>query len=270
MRARLLAVFAAALGVAVSSGYAADALTAREILDKMKVLDATTRKWTDRSQTMTLRIFATRGGERQRTVRVADKRFDEGERKSITFFLSPAEVKGTGFLQWSHKGRDDDQWLYLPEFKRTRRITSQLRDESFMGTDFSYHDLEILGEIQDWTEDDAPSALTGSEALDGHACHVIELRPQQEGMSYSRIVIWLDQEQLVSRKLDFYDRNGTHLKTLTQTDIRNMGTIPTPHRLEMRNLKKGSHTEVELTEVAYNAGVSDDVFTERYLQRGAL
>jgi outer membrane lipoprotein-sorting protein len=206
---------------------------------------------------------------RERTLKVLDKRYADGEDKAISLFLAPPEVKGTGFLQWSHQGRDDDQWLYLPELKRTRRITSRLRDQSFMGTDFSYWDLEILAEIQDWTEPDAPSKLTGSETIDGQACHVIELRPQQKDVLYGKIVIWVDQELLVSRKLEFFGTDGAHLKTLTQQDIRNIGPIPTPHRLEMRSLKKESRTEVDLTDVAYDRDLSDEVFTERQLKRGA-
>jgi outer membrane lipoprotein-sorting protein len=264
-----LMVTAVLMAVGIGSPVPVCALTAREILDRAKELDDTTRKWTDRTQTMTLHIHGKGGGERERTLAVLDKRYADGQDKSISFFLAPPEVKGTGFLQWSLRGRDDDQWLYLPELKRTRRITSRLRDQSFMGTDFSYGDLDILGEIQDWTEQDAPSALTGSEAVDGRACHVIELRPQQRDALYGRIVIWVDQELLVTRKIEFHGTDGTHLKTLTQQDIREVGPIPTAHRLEMRSLKKETRTEVELSDIGYDRGLSDEVFTERQLKRGA-
>lgn len=267
----MLTRFALAVAIAVAvtlAGTPAWALTAREILDKTKQLDDTTRNWTDRQRKMTLVILGKRGGERRRELQVFDKRYPDDEDKSISFFLSPPEVKGTGFLQWAHKQRDDDQWLFLPELKRTRRITAQLRDQSFMGTDFSYRDLEILGEIQGWTEEEAASRLEREEAIDGHACHVIELRPQQDGMPYDRIVMWMDQADLVPRKLDFYDEDGEHVKTLALGDIRPVGPIPTAHTLEMGNVKAGSRTIVELAEVAHDAGLSDDLFTQRYLERG--
>jgi outer membrane lipoprotein-sorting protein len=176
-------------------------------------------------------------------------------------------VKGTGFLQLAHKTGDDDQWLYLPELKRTRRITSNLRDQSFMGTDFSYRDLEILNEIRNWTDKEAPAKLAGEEALDGEPCHVIELAPTQEG-GYAKIVVWMDKEQLVSRKMDFHDKSGKHVKTLLQGDVRDVGGIPTAHHLEMKNVEKGSSTDVKITEVKYDSGLSDDLFTERQLKRG--
>jgi outer membrane lipoprotein-sorting protein len=261
-----VALMAAALGLALVAP--AHAVTAREVLDKAKALDDTTRNWTDRTRTLTLVIHGKRGGVRRRELKAFDKRYDDDEDRAISFFLSPPEVKGTGFLQWAHKGRDDDQWLYLPELKRTRRITSRLRDQSFMGTDFSYRDLEILGEIQGWTENEAKSRLVGEDTVDGHACHVIELRPQQDDPSYERIVMWMDQKDLVPRKLDFYDTDGEHVKTLALTDIRNVGPIPTAHKLEMRNLQKDSRTIVEIADVAHDTELSDDLFTQRYLERG--
>jgi outer membrane lipoprotein-sorting protein len=242
--------------------------TARQVLDKAKQLDATTRKWSDRIQTLTLSIHGKGGGARERTLQISDKRSPDGEDKTMTFFLAPPEVKGTGFLQWSHPGKDNEQWLYLPEVKRSRRITSQLRDQSFMGTDFSYRDLEILAELRNWTEEQAPSKLTGSENVDGHACWVIELAPTSDDGGYGGIVLWFDKEQLVPRKMTFRDAKGTAVKTLLQTDVKNVGAIPTPHRMEIQTLDKGSRTEVVLTEVKYDTGVGDDFFTERQLQRG--
>ena len=64
-----------------------------------------------------------------------------GEDRAITEFLSPADVKGTKLLTHSHKGEDDDQWLYLPAMKRKKRISGGARSSSFMGSEFSYEDL---------------------------------------------------------------------------------------------------------------------------------
>ena len=51
--------------------------------------------------------------------------------------------KDTGFLTYDYdeSGKDDDQWLYLPALKKTKRIASSDRSGSFMGSDFSYADL---------------------------------------------------------------------------------------------------------------------------------
>src|SRR5262245_27676114 len=113
--------------------------SARQILDRYKALDDGARHWNDRHQKMKLRIFDRRGGERVRELEIYERRLPGDEQKAIVFFLAPAEVKGTGFLAFTHKGRPADQWLYLPELKRVRQITARSRNESFMGTDLSYH-----------------------------------------------------------------------------------------------------------------------------------
>jgi outer membrane lipoprotein-sorting protein len=258
----LLAAFSGPASVATA------APTSREILDQAKKLDDTTRRWTDRTQKMKLTTTDSRGGDRVKELQLQTKRYPGDEDKALSFFLAPPEVKGTGFLQWTHKGADDEQWLFLPEFKRTRRITAQIRDESFMGTDFSYRDLEILAEYPDWTEAEAPSTRTGEETIGGSPCHVIELRPKQDGMTYGRLVLWIDQEKLVARKIDFFDRDDAHVKSLTLDKIRDVGPVPTPHELLMQSLKKGSRTRVEVSDVKYDTGLADDVFTQRYLERG--
>src|SRR5512144_2338571 len=65
-----------------------------------------------------------------------------GDAKQLIRFVAPPEVRGVGFLSLGRAGKSPDQWLYLPSMKRERRIASQDRDASFVGTDFSYEDME--------------------------------------------------------------------------------------------------------------------------------
>ena len=59
--------------------------------------------------------------------------------KSLMFFISPADVKNTGFLTYDYdeSGKDDDQWLYLPALRKTKRIASGDKSGSFMGSDLN-------------------------------------------------------------------------------------------------------------------------------------
>src|SRR5947209_16073551 len=111
MRMRLAVPFVLLIALA---GAARAAETARQILDRRKALDDTTRHWDDRHQKMKLTIADRRGGERVRELELFDRREPGDEQKTILFFLAPAEVKGTGFLAFTHKGRPADQWLNLP------------------------------------------------------------------------------------------------------------------------------------------------------------
>jgi len=259
------------LAVLAAAGSLARAETAREMLDQAKsVNDA--REPKDVSQKMKMTLVDSRGGERVRDIEIYSKSFGHRTRKAITFFLSPPEVKGVGFLAWSYPDKDDDQWLYLPELKRVRQISTNTRKQSFQGSDFSYEDLQLFDEIRDWTEKDATSKLVKEgEVVDGVACVVIELTPQGKDYQYSRFVVWLDRKDSTFRKVEFYDKSdGAVLKTLLLTGFQPIDNLPTPHRIEMANAKKNTKTVMEISEVRYNKGLADDVFTERTLERGKV
>lgn len=263
---RLAAVLTLVTMCGVPSAGAAE--TARQILDRRKALDDGPRHWTDRQEHMKLTIVARSGSERIRDLIVFERREPGDEKKSILFFESPAEVKGTGFLAFTHKGKPADQWLYLPALKRTRQITSQARSESFVGTDLSYQDLDIIQEMPSWTEDDAATSLRGEEAYDGVSCHVIELVPKREDIGYQKIVLWLGADDLMPRKLEFYDAEPEPAKRLLQRDIKVVDGIPVAHHIDVEAPRKGSKTTIESSEVRFNQKLEPELFTQRALERG--
>jgi hypothetical protein len=265
MGTRLLAVLLLSATVA---GAAHAAETARQILDRRKALDDTTRHWDDRHQKMKLTIVDHRGGERVREMDLFDRREPGDEQKTILFFLAPAEVKGTAFLAFTHKGRAADQWLYLPELQRVRQITARTRNESFMGTDLSYHDLDLIQEMTSWTEADARSSLRGEEAIDGTPTYTIELVPQREDIGYRKIVLWLGHEDLVPRRLEFYEDGAEPKKRIAQGEVKLIGEIPVAHHVEVATPAAGSHTMIEIADVQFNQKLDPDLFSQRYLERG--
>jgi hypothetical protein len=265
MRGRAAALGALLLTVA-SAAPAAE--TARQILDRRKALEDGPHHWTDRHQRMKLTIVDKRGGERVRELEVYERRYPGDESKTIVFFQAPAEVKGTGFLAFTHKGRPADQWLYLPELQRVRQITARTRNESFMGTDFSYHDLDLIQEMASWSEDDATSRRRDDETVDGRPTHVIELAPRREDIGYARIVLWLGTDDLVPRRLEFYGDDTAPKKRVGQSEVRAVGPIPTAHRMRVETLATGSHTSIEVSDVQFNQGLEDDLFSQRFLERG--
>src|SRR5438445_11075976 len=241
MRTRLAVPFVLLIALA---GAARAAETARQILDRRKALDDTTRHWDDRHQKMKLTIVG-RSGDRLREMEIYGRREPGDEQKTILFFLAPAEVKGTGFLAFTHKGRAADQWLYLPELQRVRQITARTRNESFMGTDLSYHDLDLIQEMTSWTEADARSSLRGEETVDGIPTYAIEEVPQREDIGYKRVVVWLGHDDLVPRRLELYEDAAEPKKRIAQSDVKSIGAIPVPHHVEVATPAAGSHTVID-------------------------
>ena len=256
------------LGLALFVGRACAAETARQILDRREALDDGPRHWDDRHQKLGFHIADSRGGTRTRELELSEKRYPGDERKAIVFFSSPPEVKGTAFLSFTHKGKPADQWLYLPELQRVRQITANTRNQSFVGTDLTYHDLDILTEMTSWTEADAASSLRGDETIDGVACHVIELAPKRDDIGYKKVVLWLGQADLVPRKLEFFGDAAEPTKRLVQSDVRTVGPIPVAYHTRVETPAAGSSTEIDIAETQFNQKLADDAFTQRALEQG--
>ena len=268
MTFRLLAAFIVG---ALLVPHLSRAESAREMLDAAKAVNDA-REPKDVSQKTKMTLVDSRGGQRVRDLEVYGKSYGHRTRKGITFFLSPPEVKGVGFLSWSYPDKDDDQWLYLPELKRVRQISGASRKQSFQGSDFSYDDLQLADDIHDWTEKDATSKLVrDGETVDGVPCAVIELTLHDKPYDYSRFIVWLDREDSTFRKVEFYDKKDDSLmKTLTLTGFETIGNVPTAHTVEMTNVKKGTKTTIVAYDVRYNRGLADEAFTERALERGKI
>jgi hypothetical protein len=198
-----------------------------------------------------------------------NRRSADGEDKTLLVFLDPPELRSTAFLQFSHRDREAEQWLYLPAYKRVRQITSRSKRESYGGTDFSFADLEILSDVIEWTEDDARSNLRGSESVGGQEAYLIELTPGKRDVGYSKIVVALAKSDLVPRRLEFYGTEAQPHKVLTIEGVRNVGAIPTPVLLVMKQPAAGSQTILDVVEVRYDQNLQDDAFSQRSLERGA-
>jgi outer membrane lipoprotein-sorting protein len=261
----------AAIAVWAAVGAAASALAdeSRALLDRVRELQQTTRKWTDRTQRLALTVVDRRGGEHHRDLEVMTKKYGDDASRSIMFFHSPPMVRGIGFLQWIAPKETDRQWLYLPSSKRVRQISGGSRTESFAGTDFSYEDLAIMGEVLDWTETEARSTLAGEEQVNGQPCAIIELRPTPAAeVNYGLLRLWVGRDDHLVHRYQFVDPDGQVAKTLVLSDIREVNGIPAAHHMDMRNDRAGSHTAVEVSSLQYNSGLDDDLFTQRRLEKG--
>lgn len=180
----------------------------------------------------------------------------------VTFFQSPPDVKGTGFLSWSYAddSKDDDQWLFLPALRKVRRISAGNKNDYFMGSDFTYDDM---GERK--VSEDTHKRVK-SEVLNGVDCWVVESLPKKRGM-YSKRLTWVEKTNWLIQKVDYYDRKDRHLKTLYMTWQKVKG-LWTWKRGEMKNHLTKHATLIDITDVRVNTGVKNRAFTERTLKRG--
>ena len=215
----------------------------------------------DSQTTMLMTLVNDKGQKRERSLSAYVKKSGKGSSKSILFFNSPADVKGTSFLVWSEEGKDDKQWLYLPALQRVRQISPGGRGESFMGTEFTFYDMGSH-DIDEFTY-----TLLKEEAVDGEACFVIQVLPKKPEF-YSKAVVWVRKGNFIPLKADFYNIKGEYEKQGKFTAVKNIQGINTPTHVEMHNVKNNRTTVLELGSVLYDKGLKDDIFTERYMKRG--
>lgn len=219
----------------------------------------------DRKGITRMTLINKRGKARERTVMLLSKDYGK-DSKSLMFFQSPADVKGTGFLQYEYDdpSKDDDSWLYLPALKKVKRISGSSENDYFMGTDFTYDDM---GER---SVDEDTHTLIREEEIDGQKCWVVESIPVDEDYMYSKKISWIRQESLVALKVEYYNRQGNLMKILTIPDVRKQDGFWTAFRMEMDNHQEKHKTVLEITEMSYNQGLKDSLFRVSTLERGRI
>lgn len=220
----------------------------------------------NRKTLMTMLLVNHRGSTRERTI--LSYSMDLGkDSKSIMFFLSPADVKGTGFLSWQYDDpdRDDDKWLYLPAMKKVRRISgSSAKKENFMGSDFTYDDMGGRN------VDESEHRLTGEESLGEYACWIVESIPMEDDASYSKTISWIRQDAFTPVKVEFYDRMGKLLKTLVASNISMENGFWTSRNLEMTDHQRNHRTLITIEDIEYDIEMKESLFTVPSLERGLV
>ncbi len=210
--------------------------------------------------TMTLRNK--NGDERTRQMHSSSLEVSDDGDKSLIVFDDPADVKGTALLTHSHKEGSDDQWLFLPALKRTKRISSSNKSGPFVGSEFAYEDLSSQ-EVEKYNY-----KYLRDEDIDGRAHFVMERYPVDKKSGYTRQVVWLDQEHYRVFKVDFYDRKKSKLKTLSSSDFQQyLDNYWRPGRMEMVNHQTGKSTVLTFSEYAFQSGLKDSDFTRNSLSK---
>ena len=181
--------------------------------------------------------------------------YQKGADSRLMRFLSPADQRGIGFLSLP----DDVKYLYLPAFDRVRRIASHVENQNFAGTDFSYDDLSSFRFGDEYEP-------TLNESSETH--YILELTPKS-GIScdYSMLMMWVQLDNFYPTKIEYYNRSGDLWKVLEQDGLQQFQGYWVSLEREMSDVISGHSTSMNMTEVEVDTGLSDDIFSQRYLTR---
>lgn len=216
----------------------------------------------DLSAEMVMILRNRHGQESRRDIRLRTLEVDGDGDKSLSIFDRPRDVEGTAFLSFSHTTGNDDQWLYLPALSRVKRISTSNKSGPFMGSEFSYEDISSQ-EVDEYTY-----TWLRDEPLDGQDMYVIERVPVDKNSGYTKLVTWIDKEHFRTMKVEFYDRKGSLMKTLTYEGYHQyLGQYWRSDRMNMVNHQTGKSTVLEWTNYEFQTGLTDRDFDRNALKR---
>jgi Protein of unknown function (DUF1329). len=234
-------------------------------IDIMKENDKQFNFKTEES-TMTMELINSSGKKRVRSVKRYSKRDANKNTSVLIRFLSPADVKGSAYLSIEHSANDESRHLYLPALKKARRISAGEDSDNFMGSDFTYEDLDNID------FDKYSFKLLGSESFNSIDCHKVEVTPIGENKKtsgYSKRIYFIDKKTYVIHKIDFYDRHNSLFKHLILTDFKLVSSpgIYRAYNWTMENLKTKHKTTLTYQDFKVNEGLDESLFSTRSLER---
>lgn len=265
------ALFVAALAaLTVLAGWPgparADDAKARAIMERVNNRNDGDNETVD----MRMVLIDSRGNRREREIKSFRK--DHGpDTYTIMFFLSPADVKGTGFLMYDYaaQGKDDDQWLYLPALRKSKRIATSDKSGSFMGSDFNYSDM-TKPDLADFD-----FKLVKEQLVDGHKTWVIDSVPRTEAKKeetgYAKSEQWVREDNEVVVRAIRWVYHSKRLKFMKVNKLKQIDGIWVPTEMQMvtREGRRTVHaTVLQFNNVRFNQKLSPQLFTVRELEKG--
>ncbi|MCR5400035.1 MAG: outer membrane lipoprotein-sorting protein [Treponema sp.] len=255
-------------GALFSQTLSAQSLTGYDIIKKAnEVPEAKTA-----SSTATLTIHSKKGNDRIREVIMKSKDYGDVS-KEVIVFTTPKDVSGTGYLMFEYEEdsngnkKDSDNWLYMPAMKKTRRIASSGSESegSFMGTDFTYQDMN------DRAISKYDYKLLGEESVDGTECYKVECISKAHTEKDPRYISYIGKADFILRKCEFYDRQDTLHRILTCSDFTTIKGYTTATKMKMENVQTGTWSTIESKNIVYDANdIDDSLFTVAALEKGRI
>jgi hypothetical protein len=234
----------------------AQELTGPQIIEKVNDLLNPETMWAQSEMT----IQTSSGQERTFVYESWSKNHGE---KNLIRYLKPVRVKDQATLMLNYA---DDIWMFFPRTNRVRKLATHAKKQKMEGSDFSYEDMGAGNSfVNDYT-----SKRIKDQKVEGQPCFQVDMiKKPDTDVSYSRLVMFVRQDNFVPVIVDYYDENqpDRKIKTLKQSDIQVIDQIPTAIKIVMTNDLDNSQTRMEMLEVKYNLPLKDEMFTERGMKQ---
>ncbi len=204
-------------------------------------------------------ITDAQGRQRTREFRILRLNIQEGaEQKFYVYFRRPADVERMVYMVWKNIDKDDDRWLYLPALDLVRRIAAGDKRSSFAGSHFVYEDVSGRSITEDLHE------LLGEEENFYKLKHIPK---DPRSVDFAYYFAWIDRESFLPVKAEYYDANAKLLRTVEAVEVQDVQGYPTVVKSKAVDVQRKGETTLHFTNVVYDVGLDDSIFTERYLRQ---
>ncbi len=198
------------------------------------------------------------GGTRVREFTILRMDAEGEDQKFYVYFKAPADVRKMAYLVWKNVGGEDDRWLWLPALNLKKRIAPGDKRTSFVGSDFFYEDVSGRG-----IDEDRHELLETTETQ-----YVIMNVPKDPGsVEFANYKVWIDKETFLPRLAEYYDASGKLYRKVEALKVETVEGHPTVTVSVASDLVAGTSTTNEFSQVSYDLGLKDQIFTERFLRR---
>jgi hypothetical protein len=208
-------------------------------------------------------IMRDRGGrEQRRRLHTVSKRID-GRSHSMGQVTEPASLRGTSVLIIEAQSGGQDMFVYLPALRRARRVSSSQRMDAFLGSDLTYEDFERQ-RAEDFSAEPLPD-----EQVAGEACRIVRALPKDE-RAYATVVLAIAESDHAILEYRYFMAGATspyRVITTPRSAMRERGGHLLPTRFEVRNLERGTSTDLAILELAVDRPIEDRLFSVRALEQ---
>ncbi len=234
-------------------------LSADEIIGKVLRTDAFS--WEGAKTRVRMVLLDGNGSKEYRLMEILGKRNPTGLMQTVVRFLEPQNIAGSAFLMLERKDGPSEQYIYLSGLKRTRRIVGREREGSFMGSDFTYADMQRIDTKH------AKHKRLPDEKIGDVPVYVVESTVALDaGSTYSKVLTRVRKPDFIPLRTQFYDKKGKLLKTLYARRVRKVEGNPVIMEARMQNAQTGHATELIIESLKRQDSIPDTAFTPTSLE----
>lgn len=189
------------------------------------------------------------GDEERREYRILSK----GNARTLVQTTAPAIDRGQILLM-----RDGDLWAFIPTVSQairlplSQKLTGQVANGDLARANFA---------------GDYNAKLLRIEEIEGEQRYLLELTAAERGVTYHRVLYWVNVEDFRPYKAEFYTLSKRLMKTCHYTDFLELGDGIRPTRLVMEDALRHDERSDLVYSNMRQRDLPDKVFNKDYLKK---